>query len=356
MITSRTHAILDVGVAGMLAGIALSSGTTRRVRWVAGAASLFQLGYSALTDYEGGAVPRLSLQKHRAFDMAGAAALGVAGATLRNPALTAAGAANFGMALLSNAHAHQGVPDMLYAPLDVPKRLVRDVWVVDSAIGPGLPVRMTVIRLADGGLLLHSPTRHSAGLQRALETIGPVRHVVAPNSVHWVFAKAWQDAVPESVTYAAPGLRRRKQVQRARLRIDQELSAVAPRVWAGEIEQEVVPGGAGFREVAMYHRASGTLLMTDLVQNLEPRKLPWMLRPIAWALGNTTGESRAPAHLRAVMGLGPRRKAEAARRIVGWRPERVVVTHGRVIEEDAAERLRGSLRWLTGEKGLKEAG
>jgi hypothetical protein len=258
---------------------------------------------------------------------------------------------NLVAALFGDAHSHHGAPRTLYAPLDVPKRLARDVWVVDSGFRSGIPVRMTVIRLGNGDLLLHSPTRYTAGLQRALETIGPIRHVVAPNSVHWMFAKAWQDAVPDSTTYAAPGLRRRGQVRRAGLRIDQDLSPAPPAAWAGEIEQEVIAGGAGFREVVMFHRASATLLMTDLMQNFEPDKLPWLLRPIARALGNTTAQSRAPAHLRAVMRLGRREKAEAARRVVGWAPSRIVVAHGLVIEEGAAERLRSSFRWLTGELG-----
>ena len=348
MITSRTHAALDAGIAAALAGIALAPVASRKVRAAAAAAAVFQAGYSALTDYEGGIAPRFSMQQHRGFDVAAASALGVAGAALRSPALLASGAANLAIALFGEAHSHQGVPTMLYPPLDVPKRLARDIWTVDSAIGPGIPVRMTLIRLGSGELMLHSPTRYSAGLQRALETIGPIRHLVAPNSVHWMFVKAWQDAVPETTTYAAPGLRRRGQVRRSGLRIDHDLSSQPPAAWAGEIEQEVIRGGAGFREVAMFHRASGTAVMTDLVQNFEPGKLPWLLRPIARVLGNTTAQSRAPAYLRALVGLGQREKAQAARRVVRWQPDRVVVTHGRVIEEDAAARLRSSLAWLTG--------
>jgi hypothetical protein len=34
---------------------------------------------------------------------------------------------------------------------------------------------MTVIRLAGGDLLLHSPVRLDPGLRRALDAIGPVR-------------------------------------------------------------------------------------------------------------------------------------------------------------------------------------
>src|SRR4051812_5586425 len=71
--------------------------------------------------------------------------------------------------------------DVSYPPLDVPKPIAKNLWNVDS--GPlrvmgliPLPVRMTIIRLADGGLLLHSPTRFDFDMARELEQIGPIRH------------------------------------------------------------------------------------------------------------------------------------------------------------------------------------
>ena len=68
--------------------------------------------------------------------------------------------------------------DVSYSPLDVPKPIAKNLWNVDS--GPlrvmgliPLPVRMTIIRLADGGLLLHSPTRFDFDLARELEKSVP---------------------------------------------------------------------------------------------------------------------------------------------------------------------------------------
>ena len=342
MLNSRTHAILDLGVTAGLAAAAIAS---PRIRWIAIGGAAAQIGSGALTDYEAGIAPLLSFERHRQLDALTGVLLGAAGLGLRSPALLAAGAANLGLALFSDAHAHHA-PSMLYRPLDVPKPFGTDMWLVDSEIGPGVPVRMTVIRLPDGDLLLHSPTRHSAGLQRALAALGPIRYLVAPNSVHWMFCKDWQDAVHDAVTFAAPGLRKRGQVRRSGLHIDHELSELPPADWDGVIEQVVVPGGAGFREVAMFHRPSGTLLMTDLVQNFEPAKLPWVLRPLAWLLGNAMPTSRAPGHLRAVMLLRRGDAAVAARKIVAWAPTRIVVTHGRPIERDATARLRSSFGWL----------
>lgn len=235
--------------------------------------------------------------------------------------------------------------EVAYRPLDTPKPVTNGVWVVDGALGPGLPVRMTVIRLGNGDLLLHSPTRHVPALQSALAALGPIRHLVAPSTVHWVFVSAWQGAVPDALVWAAPGLRERRQVRRSGLRIDAVLSDAAPPAWADEIEQSVVGGRFGFCEVVMLHRPSRTVVFTDLVQNFEPAKLPLLLRPVGRLLGNVAPTGRAPAHLRMVMGA---RGQAAARRIVAWAPQRVLVAHGHPFEVDAAEKLRRSLAWLAG--------
>ena len=54
-----------------------------------------------------------------------------------------------------------------------PKPFAEAVWTVDSALGPAVPVRMSAVRLANGDLLLHSPTRYDPGLRAMLERIGP---------------------------------------------------------------------------------------------------------------------------------------------------------------------------------------
>ncbi|ADY67909.1 hypothetical protein AGROH133_14495 (plasmid) [Agrobacterium tumefaciens] len=76
-----------------------------------------------------------------------------------------------------------------YAPLDVLKPVADGIWIVDSgplhAVGAiPLPVRMTVMQLEDGGIVLHSPTRYDPSLRETIESLGPIRHIVAPNSAH----------------------------------------------------------------------------------------------------------------------------------------------------------------------------
>jgi hypothetical protein len=106
-----------------------------------------------------------------------------------------------------------------YPPLNVLKPVGDGIWIVDS--GPllaggllPLPIRMTVTQLDDGTMLLHSPTEYDASLHHAIDQLGPIGHLIAPNSAHWSFIKRWKQEVPAALAWAAPGLRNRRPVKR----------------------------------------------------------------------------------------------------------------------------------------------
>ncbi len=244
------------------------------------------------------------------------------------------------------------IEDVTYPPLDVLKPVAENLWIVDSgpqeAMGLSLPVRMTVIRLGSGDVWLHSPTRYNAELRREIETLGSIRHLVAPNIAHWTHLKEWQSGCPAAKTSAAPNLRQRPQVQKAGLRLDRDLKDAPPEDWGGEIEQIVVPGGAGFREVAFLHRPTRTLILTDLIQNLEPEKLPLGTRLFARLTGVAAPNGTAPAYLRFVVRLRRKEAKEAVTRIAAWNPERVIFSHGRWFERDGTENLKRAFAWLLG--------
>lgn len=244
-----------------------------------------------------------------------------------------------------------GTSDPTYPPLDVPKAVARDVWIVDS--GPlrvmgliGIPVRMTVLRLNDGNLALHSPTRFEPELLRKLAAIGPVRHLIAPNSVHWSFLAQWQARIPEAITWAAPGLRRRSQVRHAGLRLDHDLDAPPGEGWPPECERILIRGAGGFREVAIFHAPSRTLVLTDLIANMEPAMLPLLLRPFARLAGVMVPHGQAPIYLRAAVRAEGHSARAAAERLVALAPERVIFSHGRWFETDGTARLRHAFGWL----------
>lgn len=234
-----------------------------------------------------------------------------------------------------------------YPPLDTPKPVAPDLWIVDSGpIHPGgieLPVRMTIVRLKGGGLWLHSPTQLTEQLAADIEALGPVKHLVAPNIAHWTFLADWQRRFPDAVTWAAPGLRERAQVQASDLRLDRDLAEQAPAEWESDLNQGIVFGGMGFAEAFFFHRASQTLILTDLIQNLDPARLPALTRAFAFLSGAHAGTT--PHYVRAVL-LAKRAEVLAQfKRMLALGPRIVIFSHGECFEEGAAERLQQALRW-----------
>jgi hypothetical protein len=238
----------------------------------------------------------------------------------------------------------------VYPPLDTLKPVAPDIWIVDSgplqSLGLSLPLRMTVIRLASGDLWLHSPTAYDAALRRELDRLGPVRHLVAPNVAHWSFLQEWQANLPEATSWAAPGLRRRAPVRKSGVRLDHEIGATAPRAWADDIDQAIVPGGFGFTEIAFLHRPSRTLILTDLIENFEPAKVAPMLRPLFRLAGVMAPNGSAPRHVRFVVNRRRAAAETAVRRLLEWNPQRVVFAHGRWFDREGTAALRRSFQWL----------
>jgi hypothetical protein len=374
MISTRLHGLIDYGVSALLGGLSICPAVPPAARRALGTASAYHTAYSVLTDYEGGVKPLLSMRQHLMLDvLGGAALLGTGLATRRSDGtralLIGAGLAELAVVALSSttpvrgpgqgagpvsrllgrddAHTHHQVA---YPPLDTPKPVAEGVFIVDSllpnALGAVIATRMTVLRLPDGGLLLHSPTRYSRALRAELEAIGPIRHLVAPNIAHWTFMKDWQDALPDAVTWAAPGLRDRAQVRRSGLRLDHDLEDTAPEAWGGGIEIVAVPGGGGFREITLFHEPTRTLVLTDIVMNLEAPKVPLPIRPLVWLFGSLAPDGMPPPYLRALVRWRHAEAANAAERLIGLGPDRVIFSHGRWFEGDAMPALRRSLRWL----------
>ena len=101
-----------------------------------------------------------------------------------------------------------------YEPINTLKPVAPDVWIVDGPVigmayfGFHVPftTRMTVVRLGDGSLWLHSPTPAEPALLAAVDALGPVRHLIAPNKIHYWWIGDWKSRYPEATTWAAPGV------------------------------------------------------------------------------------------------------------------------------------------------------
>lgn len=223
------------------------------------------------------------------------------------------------------------------------RALAPDLWVAERPLRVGgwidVGTRMAVVRLADGGLLLHSPVALDDATRRAVEALGPVRAIVAPNKVHHFFAGDWKAAHPKARLFGAPGLPEK----RRDLAFDEVLGDTPSALWSDRLDQVWMTGASYMNEVVFLHRASRTLILTDLAMNVRSP------RPRSRALWfRLTGSYGRLAPNRLVRLLIRDRAAfrRALDRVLSWDFDRVSVTHGDVLESGGRHALREAYAWL----------
>ncbi|MBM4245756.1 MAG: DUF4336 domain-containing protein [Deltaproteobacteria bacterium] len=222
------------------------------------------------------------------------------------------------------------------------RQLADDVWVAERPLKfLGLPVgaRMTVIRLDDGRLLLHSPLPLDDAMRAELDALGPVAYAVAPNRLHHLFAGDVAKAYPEARLWLAPGLPEK----RPDLVHEGVLDDEAPPEWRGQLEQVFFRGRPFENEVAFFHPASRTLVVCDLAFNFGPRD-PLPTR-VVMSLIRSYGKL-GPTKLDPLL-IRDRALARASlERILAWDFDRVIVSHGAVQESGGYPRMRDGYAWL----------
>ena len=200
---------------------------------------------------------------------------------------------------------------------------------------------MTVVRIDADRVLVHSPIAASPELLREVASIGPIAFLVAPNRYHHLFVGHWQKAFPDAQVWVAPGVEHK----RPDLRIDGVIATGVVAPWSGALDHVGIEGWPMTNEVVFFHRASTTLIATDIALNIGADSPP--LTRMAFRLHGTFGRL-APTLLERVAvrdRLAFRRSLEAA---LAWPFERVVVAHGAVVESQGREALVRGYSWVLG--------
>jgi hypothetical protein len=237
----------------------------------------------------------------------------------------------------------------LYEPIDVLKPVAPDLWIVDGprigfGVGPvefPFTTRMTVMRLGNGDLILHSPVALTPALRSAIELLGPVRFLVAPNSLHYWWLPDWKAVLPDAEVLAVRGLQERA---KRPIEVDRLLIGRGSP-WPGEVDLLVVRGDV-LTEAVLFHRASKTLILTDLIESFEPKRIhSWFLKLLIRLAGASDPDGKAPIDMR--LSFFRRRGALrlAVHQMLAWQPERVIIAHGRWYEKNGTAELSRAFRW-----------
>ncbi len=170
------------------------------------------------------------------------------------------------------------------------KEVVKDtVWTFDQLQGifyVVVPIRMTVVKLEEGGLLVYAPIAPTPECVRLVEELvaehGKVRYIILPTISgleHKVFVGPFARRFPDSQIFVAP-----KQwsfpvnlplswlgIPAKRTQVLPEDSSKTP--FANQFDYEIlgpIELGAGrFAEVALLHKSSKTVLVTDSIVSVS---------------------------------------------------------------------------------------
>lgn len=231
-----------------------------------------------------------------------------------------------------------------YDPINILKVVANNVWIVDGPIirvkmlGLAMPfsTRMTIVRLGRGDLFIHSPTALTPELKADVEALGTPRYLIGPSWLHYWWIPDWKHAFPDASVFVAEGVR-----NRARDHIDFDTEPLeTDRGYPWDDAIYTLPAKGRFRtEVIFFHKKSRTLILTDFIENFEPRMIE---SPFVRFLIRIGGVQDPHGGMPRDMRLTYSR--QVLRRIVetmlAWKPERVIIAHGRWYEKNGTAELQ----------------
>ena len=227
-----------------------------------------------------------------------------------------------------------------YHPINELKPVTGNVWVVDGEIIKAamfpFPTRMTIVRLGNAELFIHSPTALTAEVKAAVKALGTPRYLIGPSWLHYWWLPDWKRAFPSARVFVAEGVR-----ERARKHIDFETELLnANRWYPWDDDLHTLRAQGRFRtEVIFFHKESRTLILTDFMENFEPRKVDSLFIRLLIRLGGVRDpHGGMPRDMRLTYSRKTLRKL--VERMLSWAPERIIIAHGRWYEKDAVGELR----------------
>lgn len=209
------------------------------------------------------------------------------------------------------------------------------IWILEYPIrygGMDLFARMTVIKLANGELLIHDPCKIDSETKSEIDALGEVKYIIAPGNFHHLYVTDFQQLYPQAETFICPGLERK----RPDIRFDWILGNRPDPRWSDELEQVVVQGTKIIWEVAFLHQPSKTLILVDLLENIgDDYRHPaglwlrfwWKLVFKMWNRPKAAPEYQIAWGNKQIVKQG-------LNRIISWGAERVILAHGENIEGD----------------------
>ncbi len=209
--------------------------------------------------------------------------------------------------------------------------LAPDLWTLAQPLEfmkTQVGTRTTVVRLPDGKLWIHSPGPQLPGVYHELKALGDVAYLIAPNPLHHMFLPRALQMFPDAVIYAP------RAVQKKHPRLPMALfqpGKASPWPWLEHVGALPLQG-LRIEEWVFFHKASQTLMLTDLLFNMQAEDWPTRLMLHAEGVYNKLGCTRLVAHVLLNNRTALRKSCE---RILTWDFARMLMCHGTPVDNDA---------------------
>jgi hypothetical protein len=216
------------------------------------------------------------------------------------------------------------------------KNLAPGLWTMAFPLlmlGVDLQRNVTILRLSSGKLVIHSSAPFTANDISVIRKLGEPAWLADVLLRHDTFAREGQAAFPDALYLAPDGF----QVEGA--------SSVpllpAPAEWGEEIEVIPVGGIPAYGEIVMFHRATRTLIVGDLLINFSGKQD--LLSKVFLKIGAAKGKYD-PGVTRPLMNAieDAQALASSLRQILTWDFDRIIVGHGDPIRSGGKAKLRSA--------------
>lgn len=216
------------------------------------------------------------------------------------------------------------------------------IWIAERSLwfsGVRLRSRMTVLRLEDGRLWVHSASEPTPELCAELDRLGEVSWIVVPNRYHHLQAGAMKARYPRSQVIGPASAKSRNAALVLDVPIDDErLPSLVP-----EVSPIALRGVPFLDETLFFHAKTDTLIGADVMM-CGCAADHWSWRWVSRVLGQYQ-RHKAPPDVRWHTRGGP--VVRQALDEIGKLPvKRILVAHSDPIEDRPLEQLEGAWRFV----------
>ena len=116
--------------------------------------------------------------------------------------------------------------------------------------------------------------------------------------------------------------------------------------WNEEILFTTFEGSFYVKEVVSFHNESSTLILTDLIENIETENVS-IFEKLLFKIGdNHYPNGKTPRDLRMTFLFSKKQALKSYRIVKKWEPKNIIISHGPCIVGQAKEMLNQAFSWL----------